>query len=115
MSNLVLLKKVSNLFEAQAIRSYLYSHNIIAYIPDESTISTNWQLQIAIGYCRILVQKEDYDTADSLLKHIDDKNESKPKEISDNKIITFFKNVISIIIIYIIGIPIIFKKKQKNE
>ncbi len=107
-----MLKKTSELFEARVIRSYLDSHGIISYIPDETTLSNNWHIHIAIGFCRILVSEADYNEAISLLKKIEAKKKTKVKETSDNKIYIFFKSIISIIIIYIIGIPIIIKKRS---
>ena len=115
-ANLVLLKRVSDVFEAHAIKSYLESHGILAFLPDEQTISTATHLRIAVGDVRIMVYKDNFDNAADLLRIADANSEETKENIkpaSENSLFSWF---VSIIITLLSGVPTPLKfKKRKND
>lgn len=62
------LERATNIAEAEVIRSFLQSHDIEVFIPDEHTARTMHHLTPMLGFVRIQVRKDDLSAAQDELK-----------------------------------------------
>ncbi|MBI1301020.1 MAG: hypothetical protein GC137_05085 [Alphaproteobacteria bacterium] len=103
--NIKVIKKAGSQFEAHAVRGFLESYGIKAFIADEMTLTTHWHLQFALGDMRVLVKEEHYERAQALLKEMEcDKKETvKPRS---------FSNILgSLLLSFVSGAPSQLRKK----
>ena len=118
MSDLHIAARYFDMHAALVARSYLESHGLFAVIPEYQFGSVNWHMMFALPGVRLMVRREDMETAQELLDHNALETWETCPSCGSNRIYRHKSRpwvVLSILILFLYWIPTAFVKTTRRR
>lgn len=114
-NKLVQVARFYDITEAHIVRGKLETNDIPSYVFDDHHNSIAWNLTIATGGIRVMINESDLDRAKEILADVEEQQEESRKQDSPLFRKPYLKTFFGTILGFMAGAPSIRPTRQKNQ